>query len=126
MSLSDLYKLTLIVIFDELETDTMDPGTQEATHCSGLTGDAMKLAELLVKLKFIEESAKSVVVNGLDSGEELEDLADYMCKIFVQNCRKPSSDQKEVVVSTMTDIFLKILVWRLQHMTHVSGTINIF
>ena len=103
----------------------MDPGTRVATQWSGFTGEAFKLSELLVKLRFAEEAANSIVVDGLNSGEELEHLDDDMCNIFFQNFRKPGSDQKGVVVSMMDQVSLKLLVWRLQHMKCVSRIIVI-
>ena len=60
----------------------MDPVIQGATHWSVFAGDALGVAELLLKLRFTEEAAKSIVGDGLDSGEELEHLDDYMCNIF--------------------------------------------
>ena len=89
------------------------------------TGDALKVAKLLVKFRFTEEAWKSIVGSGVNSKEELEKLDDDMCKIFVQNFRKPGSDQKGVVVSMMAQVFLKLLVWRLQHMKCVSRIIVI-
>ena len=53
------------------------------SHWSGFTGDALKVAKLLVKLKFAEETINFIVVDGLDSVEELEPLDNYMCKSFV-------------------------------------------
>ena len=81
------------------------------------------MAELLVKLRFTEEAAKSIIVIGLDSGEELDHLDDNMRNSLSQNCRKPGADQNIVVVSTMAQLFLKLLVWGLQHMKRVSKTI---
>ena len=72
----------------------MAPGIKGEMNWSGFTADALKVAELLVKLRFTEEAAKSIVGNGLCSGEELEHLDDDMCNSFVQNFRKPSADQK--------------------------------
>ena len=42
---------------------------QGEMHWSVFTGDALKVAELLVKLRFTEEAIKSIVGDGLDSGE---------------------------------------------------------
>ena len=81
------------------------------------------MAELLVKLRFTEEAAKYIIVIGLDSGEELDHLDDNMGNSLSQNCRKPGADQNIVVVSTMAQLFLKLLVWGLQHMKRVSKTI---
>ena len=100
-------------------------GTQGVTHWSEFTGDALKVDKLLVKLRFTEESAKSIVGYGLDSGEELEHLYDNMCKSFVKTVHKPSADQKGVVVSTMAEVFLGLLVRVMQHMKRVSRTIDI-
>ena len=61
----------------------------------------MEVDKLLVKLNFTKEAEKSIFGHDLDSGGELENLDDEMCKSFVQNCYKPSSDQKGVIVSTM-------------------------
>ena len=72
------------------------------------------MAKILVKLKFSEESTKSIVGYGINSGEEIEHLDDDMCKSFPQNFHKPGADQKGVVVSTMAEVFLKLLVWELQ------------
>ena len=36
-------------------------------HCYGFTDDALKVAELLVKLNFKEEAAKSIVGDGLNN-----------------------------------------------------------
>ena len=70
-------------------------GTQGVTHWSEFTGDALKVDKLLVKLRFTEESAKSIVGYGLDSGEELEHLYDNMCKSFVKNSASPVLTRKE-------------------------------
>ena len=103
----------------------MAPGrTQGTMHWSSFTGNALKVAELLVKLWFIEEEGNSIVGDVLDSGEELKHLNDDMCKSFFQNYCKPGADQKGVVIFTMAKIFLK-LVWEIQHMKRVSRTIDI-
>ena len=103
----------------------MDPGTQGAAHWSGFTGVALKVAELLVKLIFKEEAVKSIVGDGLNSGEEFKHLVDDMCKIFFQNSRKSGADQKGVVVSTVAKVSLKLLVWVLQHIMCIYRTIDI-
>ena len=95
-------------------------------HWYGFSGDAFKVAELLDKLKFTEESAKYIVVDGLDSLEELEHLDNYMCNTFVQNWRKNGSKKKGVGVSTMADVFLEISVWGMQHMKRFSRIIDIY
>ena len=71
----------------------MAPGQRGEMHWSGFTGDAFKVCELLVKLRLIEESAKSIVGDGLNSGDELEHLDHDMCKSFSQNLLKPDADQ---------------------------------
>ena len=63
----------------------------------------MKLAKLLVKFKLTEEATKSIIVNGIDRGEEIEHLDEKMCNSFFQECRKPGADQKGVVVSMMSE-----------------------
>ena len=103
----------------------MDYGTQEATYWSGFTVDALKVYELLVKLRYTEKYAKYIVGDGLDSGEKLEYLDNYMCNSFVKNCCNPGADQKGVVVSTMDEVFLKLFVWGMQHTKDVSRTIDI-
>ena len=103
----------------------MAPGTRGATHCPGFTNEALKVVKLLAKLNFTEEDAKSIVGDGFDSREELENLDDNMCKSFIQNCRKPVADHKVVVTSNMAEVFLKLLVWGLHHMKHVSRNIDI-
>ena len=68
----------------------MATGTQGAgAHWSGFTGDALKVAELLVKLKFTEAVTNSIVGNGIDIGEEIEHLDDDMCNIFSQTSTIP-------------------------------------
>ena len=48
----------------------MDPGTQvSGVHWSIFTGDAFKVAKLLVKFKFTEESENSIVVDDLNCEE---------------------------------------------------------
>ena len=104
----------------------MAPGIQiSGVHWSGFTGDAMKVAKLLVKLKFKEESTNSIIGNGLDSGEELQHLDDNMCKSFIQNFHKSGAVQDGVVLSTMVEVFLKFLVWGLKRMKSVSRTIDV-
>ena len=103
----------------------MDPGTQGAAHWSGFTGVALKVAELLVKLIFKEEAVKSIVGDGLNSGEEFKHLVDDMCKNFFQSFRKSGADQKGVVVSTVAKFSLKLLVWVLQHIMCIYRTIDI-
>ena len=89
----------------------MAPETWGAgAHYSGFTGDTLKLAKLLVKLKFTKEAAKPTVGNGLNIREDLEHLYDEMYKSFFQNVCKPGDGQKGVAISTMADIFLKILI----------------
>ena len=78
-----------------------------------------------MKLKFTEKAAKSIVRNGLNRGEELEHLDEETCNIFFQNFRKPSADQNGVVISTMAEVFLKILVWGMKHIRRVSRKIDI-
>ena len=47
----------------------MAPGTQgSGAHWSVFTGDVLKVADILVKLKFTEEAVKSIVSDGLGSG----------------------------------------------------------
>ena len=48
-----------------------------------------------------------------------------MCKRFVKNFRKPGADQKGVAASKMAGVFLKLLVWVLQHTKIVSENIDI-
>ena len=104
----------------------MSPVTRGAgAQWSGYTSDALKKAKLLVKLKFTEEASKSIVGNIIDSREELENLDDDMCKSFLQSCRNPGDEQKGVAIYTMSEVFLKILVWGLQHMKRVFRNIDI-
>ena len=89
----------------------MATGTQGAgAHWSGFTGDALKVAELLVKLKFTEAVTNSIVGNGIDIGEEIEHLDDDMCNIFSPNFHNTGAIQYGVAVSMMAEVFLKILV----------------
>ena len=84
----------------------MAPETRGAgAHYYGFTGDALKLAKLLVKLKFTKEAAKPTVGNRLNIREDLEHLYDEMYKSFFQNGCKPGDGQKGVAISTMADIF---------------------
>ena len=109
-----------------METETIAPGKWGVgAHWYDLISDALVVSELFMKMKIIEEAAKSIVCYGLNMGEDFDDLYDDMCKSFVQNCRNPSTDQKGMVVSTMAEFFFKILVWTLLHMKCVSGTIVI-
>ena len=57
----------------------MDPRTPGVgVHWSIFTGEALKVAKILMKLKFTEEDAKSIIGNGLEISEELEHLDDGM------------------------------------------------
>ena len=68
------------------------------------------MPEILAKSKFTEEAAKSIVGDGINRGEDLEHLDYDMFKSFVQNFCKPSYIQDGVVVSTMAEVFLKLLI----------------
>ena len=104
----------------------MDPGTQgKRAHWSSFNGNTKKVAKILAKLKFTQEAAKSIVGDGLNIGEELEQLDDNICKIFLQNYCNPSAGQYRVVISMVDEVFLKFLIWGLQHMKCVSRTIGI-
>ena len=85
----------------------------------------MKVAKLLVKLKFTKEASKPTVGNGLNIREDLEHLYDEMYKSFFQNVCKPGDGQKGVAISTMADIFSKLLVRGLHNMNRVSRKIDI-
>ena len=92
-------------------------------HWSGFTGDSLKVAEILVKLRFPEEITKYIVGDGLDSWEKLEHLDVNMCNSLIQKYRQPGADHKGVAVSMMAEVFLKILVWGLEHINFVSRKI---
>ena len=53
------------------------------------------MAELLVKLRFTEEAAKSIVGIGLDSGEELDHLDDNMRNSFSKTAASPVPTRME-------------------------------
>ena len=59
----------------------MPPGTRGSwDQWYEFTSYALKVTKILARLKFIEEYKKSIVVDGLNRGDELEHLDDDMCK----------------------------------------------
>ena len=89
------------------------------------TSDKHALCCVLKRLKFTEEAAKLIILDGYDEIAEYETMTDEVVERLVSNLRKPAAGTDGTLVSTTAETYLKQFAWVLRHNLRVSREVDL-
>ena len=78
------------------------------------------MCDLFVHIKFSQEAAKALVIEGLNSIEELQNVRMGDAETYMKNLRKPGGMSVGYTVSTTAGLNFTTIIWVVNHFVRVS------